>query len=212
MGYHFLPQLIHEILGLVLLVGGCWHLLLNKRWFSGIFKGSWNKIRLLQTILGILLIASFLTALCTGIIISNRIFRELWVGIELHRSIFIHQLHIASAYFMVIFSGMHIGMYWSGLWNRMKKFSLLKALETKPALSFWLLVLIGWTGCALARLDHVGDRLIMKHIFATMASQLPSGIYYLMLLCMIGLYAIVFYHLQRYLQEKMKKKYEGAKK
>lgn len=208
MGYHFIPKLFHEILGLVLLAGGAWHLVLNKHWFSGIFKGSWTKLRLLQTVLGILLVISFVTAVCTGIIISNRIFRELWVGVELHRSIFVHQLHISSAYFMVILGGMHIGMHWTGLWNRLKKISFLNALETRPRLSFWLLVLIGWAGCAFSRLDHVGDRLAMKHIFGTLTAQFPSIIYYIMMLCMVGLYAIGFYRVQKYLQNKMKKKQE----
>ena len=172
------------------------------RWFTGFFIVSCGKLRLLQTVLGILLVISFITALSTGVIISNRIFRELWVGVELHRSVFVHQLHIASSYFMVILSGMHIGMHWTGLWNRLKKISFLKSLESKPTLSFWLLVIIGWTGCALSRLDHVGDRLIMKHIFGTLTSQFPAGVYYIMLLCMMGLYAIGFYNLQRYLQRK----------
>lgn len=207
MGYQFLPQLYHEVLGLVLLAGGVWHLLLNRQWFSGMFSGSWSKLRVMQTLLGILLVISFIVALGTGVIISNRIFRELWVGVELHRSIFVHQLHISSAYLMTILGGMHIGMHWTGLWNRLKKLSLLGFLDTRPTLSFWVLVIIGWTGCALSRLDHVGDRLIMKHIFGTMTSQFPAGVYYIMLLCMMGLYAIGFYHVQKYLQEQMKKRW-----
>lgn len=207
MGYHFLPQLYHEVLGLVLLAGGVWHLLLNRQWFSGMFSGSWSNLRVMQTLLGILLVISFIVALGTGVIISNRIFRELWVGVELHRSIFVHQLHISSAYLMTILGGMHIGMHWTGLWNRLKKLSLLGFLDTRPTLSFWVLVIIGWTGCALSRLDHVGDRLIMKHIFGTLTSQFPAGVYYIMLLCMMGLYAIGFYHVQKYLQEQMKKKW-----
>lgn len=86
--------------------------------------------------------------------------------------------------------------------EQLKKISFLKSLESKPTLSFWILVIIGWTGCALSRLDHVGDRLIMKHIFGTLISQFPAGVYYIMLLCMMGLYAIGFYNLQRYLQRK----------
>ena len=210
MGFHFLPQMWHEILGLVLLAGVLWHLALNLRWFSALGRGRWSKLRLSQSLLGILLPVCFLTATVTGIIISNHVFKELWLGVPLHRSIFVHQLHIASAYLMVILGGMHIGMHWRGLWQRFRKLPLLAGLETHSSIRFWLLVLIGWAGVLASRLDHVGDRLIMKHIFGTAASHLPAPAYYLLLLCLMGLYAIIFYYWQKYLQTRETKKKEGG--
>lgn len=153
-----------------------------------------------------------MVSVISGIIISNHVFRELWTGVALHRSIFVHQLHIASAYAMVILCGMHIGMHWSSLWSRMKKWPIIGILADKPSLRFGVLVLIGWTGSALARLDHVGDRLLMKHIFGTLASQLPSILYYAMLLCMMGIYAMGFYYLQKRWQQKAIPRKGGAGK
>ncbi len=202
MGFHFLPQMWHEILGLVLFVGVLWHLGLNRRWFRGLVRGKWGWLRWFQTGLSALLILCFLLTVVTGIIISNHVFREVWTGAPLHRSIFIHQLHIASAYLMVIFSGMHLGMHWSGLWQRICRFPGLRMLAGHPSLRFWMLVIIGWAGILLSRLDHVGDRLLMKHIFGTVAARLPGIVYYLLLLCMLGFYAIIFYYMQRYLQRR----------
>lgn len=211
MGFHFLPHVLHEVLGLVLLGGTIWHLLLNRRWFSTLFKGRYGKVRVLQTLMLWILVISFFTAMVTGIIISSHVFRELWQGVALHRSIFVHQLHIASSYVMVILGGMHVGMHWQGLWQRLKKIPLLGKVESHPTLRFWLLVFIGWAGAALSRLDQVGDRLMMKHIFGTMASRLPATAYFLLLLCFIGLYAILFYYAQKYLQDKARKKAEVTK-
>lgn len=211
MGFHFLPQLWHEILGLVLLAGVLWHLGLNRRWFSSMMRGKWSRLRLLQTGLGVLLVVCFLLVMVTGVIISNHVFRELWTGAALHRSIFIHQLHIASAYAMVILGGMHLGMHWTALWQRFRKLPL-GWLETAPSLRFWLLVVIGWAGVLASRLDHVGDRLLMKHIFGTAASRLPGGVYYLLLLCLMGLYAIAFYYAQQRLQRGAMGKSGGVRK
>lgn len=202
MGFHFLPQAWHEVLGLVLLAGVAWHLGLNHRWFSSLGRGSWGKLRLAQVMLGILLVLCFLTAMVTGILISNHVFRGLWDGVALHRSIFVHQLHIASAYAMVILGGMHIGMHWPALWQRVKGLPLLRGLAVHPQLRFWVLTVIGWAGVLASRLDHVGDRLLMKHIFGTVASRLPGGVYYLLLLCLMGLYAIGFFYFQRHLQRR----------
>ncbi|MBQ9615783.1 MAG: DUF4405 domain-containing protein [Selenomonadaceae bacterium] len=201
MGFHFFPQVLHEVIGLILLSVVVWHLLLNRRWFASFLRGKWGKLRMLQTLAGILLVLSCLTAILTGIIISNHIFSELWIGVALHRSIFIHQLHIASAYLMVILGGMHIGRHWPELWQRIKNLPLLGALEARPHIRFWALVLISWAGCAASRLDHVGDRLALKHIFATPAMQLPVIGYFLLLLCLMGLYATIFYYAQKKLQK-----------
>lgn len=105
---------------------------------------------------------------------------------------------------------MHIGMHWYSLWNRLRKLPVISPLAVRPGLCSWLLVLIGWTGCVLARLDHVGDRLLMKHIFGTLAAQLPTGAYHVMLLCMMGIYAIGFFYLQKYLQRKLLSAKGGA--
>lgn len=78
---------------------------------------------------------------------------------------------------------------------------MLGALEARPHIRFWALVLIGWAGCAASRLDHVGDRLALKHIFATPAMQLPVIGYFLLLLCLMGLYATIFYYAQKKLQK-----------
>ena len=211
MGFHFLPHVLHEVLALVLLGGALWHLLLNRRWFSALFRGRYGKVRVLQTVMLCLLVISFFTAMVTGIIISSHVFRELWQGVALHRSIFVHQLHIASSYVMVILGGMHVGMHWQGLWQQLKKIPLLGKVESHPAIRFWLLMVIGWAGAALSRLDQVGDRLMMKHIFGTLASRLPAPAYFLLLLCFIGLYAIIFYYAQKYLQGKARKKSKVGK-
>ena len=125
MGFQFLPKMMHEVCGIILLLGIIYHLVLNYRWFTSFFRGNWNKLRILQTIISMLLIISFFTATVTGIIFSNQFFRELWIGVPLHRSVFIHQLHISSAYFMVITGGMHIGQHWSGFWQQFKKLPVL---------------------------------------------------------------------------------------
>ena len=212
MGFHFLPQMWHEVLGLVLLAGGCWHLCLNHRWFSSIVRRKWNRLRLLQTVLGWLLVLCFVVAMATGIIISNHVFKEWWIGIPLHRSIFVHQLHIGSAYLMVILGGMHLGVHWLTIWQRIRILPGLGWLDHHPSVRFWLLVCIGWAGVLASRLDHVGDRLVMKHIFGTAASHLPSGVYYLLLLCIFGLYAIGFYYLQQRLQRPTMERLRGEKK
>lgn len=202
MGFRMLPPTLHEVLGLIMLAGLCFHLVWNRKWFSALGRGSWRRLRVVQTLLNVLLLASTATALITGIIISNHVLHPLWSGVPLHSSIFVHQLHVASACCMLVFLGMHVGMHWAGLWARLKAWPLLSALDVHPAVRFWVLVLMGWAGCAYARLDHFGNRMMMRHVFKTPAGDLPVPVGYLMLVCLIGLYAIAFFYLQKRLARK----------
>ena len=211
MGFRMLPPMLHEVLGLVMLAGLCIHLVWNARWFSALGRGGWRRLRVVQTLLNVLLLASTATALTTGIIISNHVLRALWIGVPLHSSIFVHQLHVASACCMLVFLGMHVGMHWVGLWARMKAWPLLRTVDAHPTLRFSLLVLMGWAGCAYARLDHFGDRMMMRHVFRTPAGDLPVAAAYLMLVCLIGLYAIAFFYLQKRLARKSAAKASLAK-
>lgn len=92
MGFHFLPHILHEILGLALFLAMLWHFKLNGGWFCNLFYGKQSKI--FQKILTIAFVVASLTAVVTGIIISNYVFRNLLTNVMLHRNIFIHQLHI----------------------------------------------------------------------------------------------------------------------
>ena len=206
MGFRSLAQVWHEALGLVLLVAAVVHLFWNHRWFSSLMRGRWGRLRVAQTLLGVLLLVSATLALGTGILISNHVLKDVVIDLPLHRSIFVHQLHIASACAMLIFLGMHIGGHWAGLWQRIRKVPLLGALDVHPTMRFWLLVLIGWAGCAYSRLDHIGDRLAMVHIFSAPAARLPVVAGYVLLLCALGLYAIAFYYLQKWLARKGSRK------
>ena len=206
MGFRLLAQTWHEVLGLALLVGMLVHLWLNRRWFTSWLRGRWGRVRVLQTVMNVLLLVSSLVALGTGMVISNHVLVQFLIHVPLHHDILVHQLHIASSFVMLAFLGMHIGMHWRGLWQRLRRVPVLGRLDAHPVLRGWLLVLLFWGGCAYARLDHMGDRLLLRHIFSTPASQLPVGVSYLLLVCLLALFAILFYYLQAHWQQKAQAK------
>lgn len=166
----------------------------------------------MQTTQGLLLAVSFFTAAVTGCIISAHVFRELWIGATgaaLHRSAFIHALHGASAYLMVILGGMHLGMHWPGLWPRIRRVPGLEIFDKYFVFRLAALALICWAGWTMWGLDRGGDRLLLKRLFGTMASRLPAGMYYLMLLSLMGLFGLIAYYLQQYFIRQGRKKQEG---
>ena len=140
------------------------------------------------------MIGSILAVTVTGCFISNHLFKG-WFGIELARSIFAHQLHVSLPYLLLILSGVHLGLHWDGLWLR-----LAKGRSPGPVGRFLmqrlLPALVSCIGIYGSFLNRVGDRLLMKHIFGTEATNLPFAAYFILLIGIVGLYAI-FGHLLR---------------
>ena len=92
---------------------------------------------------------------------------------------FFHQLHVALPYLMMILIGLHIGLdgklvRWKG-----EKWKIILA------------AVIIFAGVYGSFLNRVGDRILMKHIFATPATELPLPIFLLLLLSTILFYAVL---------------------
>lgn len=69
-GFKFFPPMWHPVVGVLVLIPVMIHILYNRRWFTALTRGRWNRKRRLWTILNLaLLITVFLTVLA-GILCS----------------------------------------------------------------------------------------------------------------------------------------------
>jgi len=144
-------------------------------------------------LINFLLLASFLVTLVTGIFISNYVFSEV-VSLELRRNVTIHLLHHSASYLMMILTGVHLGLHWQEIWGKViRRFALRKnALNYKILcrLATAVLICVGIYGSFLNR---VGDRILMKHIFATAATELSFIGFVFLLVSNVALYVILSY-------------------
>ncbi len=106
--YLFPADLVHEILGVGLFVLWAVHIILNRRWYSAIFKGKYNPYRIMQTVIncGILICTVFL--MISGIILSNHLFTFLNIQSGLG---FARIAHLLASHWYYLFMSMHIGMH-----------------------------------------------------------------------------------------------------
>lgn len=191
MGFQVLPKPLHEALGVVMGVFVPLHLAWNAKWFSSLGRGAWNVRRIISVVVNIGLTVSFAVALVSGLAIANRLFPGLF-GVAWQRSIVAHQAHVAASYWLLIFSGLHLGLHWTPLWTRFVRWrgwdvsSMRYCIGVRRAK-----VAIFIFGVAGSFLHRIGDRLLMKHIFGTAATKLPSPAFLLVLVAIFGLYAII---------------------
>lgn len=181
LSFHFLPKILHEILGVIMFALIICHVAINRRRFVSLVKKMTPR-KFFSTTTNILLTICAGVTVITGVCMSNYLFVEA-VSFELRRNMTIHQLHIAAPYVMMILIGVHVGLHWREPWQRFfKRFGII----FKAAAG-----LLAACGVAGFFLNRVGDRILMKHIFATPATELPAAIFILLIIGGIIFYALI---------------------
>lgn len=197
MGFQFLPKILHEVLGILMFAAIGLHLLWNRRWFLSLLKGKWSGRRGLPTVINWLLIGNMVTIIVTGMMISNHLCKGLF-GIALQRNILVHQLHVSLPYLLLILLGLHLGLHWSSLWQRFTNWCRWNQQSLSYRVGcYGTVALIIAGGIYGSELHQVGDHLRLKHLFVTAATQASFGEFMLLLLAIIGMYAVVGVMLQR---------------
>ena len=113
--YFFPADIVHEILGVALLLLWAVHIALNRRWFGAMFKGKYNPYRAMQTVVncGILICTIFL--MISGIILSNHVFTFLNIQAGLG---FARVAHLLASHWYYLFMSLHIGLHVSMIANK----------------------------------------------------------------------------------------------
>lgn len=186
-----LPRIVHELVGILMVCAILAHLGYARGWLKGLTRGRWTVRRMLGAMLNALLALNVATILVTGVIASNFLFIEL-VPLELHRNLTLHQLHTALGWSMPILVGLHIGLHGAALWQRFTHhFDIPRGTRGARLVCGGLALLTILLGIYASILNRVGDRLRMEHIFATEAAALPYMIFALLILALIGMYAVL---------------------
>jgi hypothetical protein len=176
------------------------HIGQNRQWFTSLKRGRWTIPRIIGTVVDILLLIVLLVMVGAGSGISNHLFKEI-MPLTIQRSILIHQLHVSLPYALLILMGLHWGLHFKG-WREKWHLPWPASCPVKVLLA--LLVTAG--GIYGSFLDRVGDRLLMKHIFATPATGEPAIVYVGLLLAIWGMYVILGALLLKMLQLRSEKK------
>lgn len=114
LAYWWLDNLPHEVFGTALFVFLAWHVAVNRSWFKHLFKGRYDARRIVTLVLHLLLIANMVVLLGTSIVISKSVFAAL----PIPDSIYLRDIHWLSAYWVMIIVGIHLGLHWRRVMNR----------------------------------------------------------------------------------------------
>ena len=197
MSFSFLPKALHEALGIAMSAFVLLHLAWNRGWLASLPRGRWSLGRAIPVVVNLALGVCFLLALVSGLAIANQLFHGVF-GMAWQRSIVAHQVHVTSSYGLLILTGLHLGLHITGLWRRFALWANLDTSSRRVRVSLNLLaILTAAFGVYGSFLHRLGDRLLMKHIFGTAATKLPFAAFLVVLLGIVGLYAVIGYLIGR---------------
>lgn len=108
----------HEWLGAGMLILWIIHHILNRSWYSHLFKGKYTLMRILQTVTNFAVLLSMFGLMVSGIILSREVFAFLPIsgGIALARP-----LHVLSAFWGFVLMALHLGLHWNMILGMMRK-------------------------------------------------------------------------------------------
>lgn len=118
MARQFTGDSAHEWLGAGMLILWIAHHILNRSWYSHLFKGKYTPIRILQTVTNFAVLLSMLGLMVSGIILSREVFGFLPIsgGIALARP-----LHVLSAFWGFVLMALHLGLHWNMILGMVRK-------------------------------------------------------------------------------------------
>lgn len=111
------------------------HNILNYKWYKNLFKGKYNKLRILYTIIDSLIILFTILAFISSIMVSGVVFKGAFLNKALGRS-----LHLFTTAWLFVLMGLHLGLHLETL--VMKNYKRYKANKLIMIMAYSLLILI----------------------------------------------------------------------
>ena len=159
MAYSLIGENIHEVLGICMFALFIVHHAINRKWWTGIFKGKYNAVRILNTAVNLFLAVFMLLQPISGILMSKYVLKEVTIS---GASSALRTIHMALAYWGFIMMSFHLGLHIRVISAKIK-IHMNKVVRTAVTVLFLLIAAYG----VYAFINRgIGDYLLMKVMFA----------------------------------------------
>lgn len=206
MGRQFLGDCAHEWIGVSMFVLFLVHHVLNFGSYRGLTRGKFNASRLVQTIVGILLLIDMLGLMISGIMISRYVFAFL----PTHGGMaFARILHLLCVYWGFVLMSLHIGLHWDMILKSIRRaVNFPDHSRIRKVLLPTMAILIATFGVYAFFTKQIGSYLLLKNQFVFMDPVESPFLFYADYLAVMGL----FVFLAHYVAKLMKKHHRPENK
>lgn len=196
MPYELIGQAAHEWIGLVIFVLFIIHHILNGKWSRNALKGKYKPFRIWQTILVILVLASMIGSMVSGVILSRHVFS--FLPINGGRS-FGRSLHMLASYWGFVLMSLHMGLHWSMMMGMAKKLVKKSSAVRTWSLRVLALAIAGYGVFAFVKRE-VGSYMLLKIQFVFFDFQEPLILFLLDYVAIMGLFVFISHYLAQILK------------
>ncbi|MFY0762512.1 DUF4405 domain-containing protein [Metabacillus dongyingensis] len=117
MAYYITGNMIHEVVGVVVVILFIVHNFLNRRWYKAILKGTHSVRRILQIGINLLFLVTMVLMMISAVLISS----DLFPFIPINNDMTLRQVHVQTAYWGFIIMAVHIGLSWGMIINSVRR-------------------------------------------------------------------------------------------
>ena len=209
MGYQFWGDVAHEWVGAGMFILFIIHHLLNRSWYSSIFRGKYTPFRICRIVLDLAVCVDTVLLMISSAILSNYVFSFLNLrgGVAVARL-----LHMVSSYWGLILMSLHLGLHWGIFTDLGRKLLRLGAPgRLRQALTFAAGAAVAIYGViAFVRRD-LPAYMLMQTQFVFLDFEEPKALFYPDYLAMMGSCIFLAHYGSRLLRkERAGKKYQKA--
>lgn len=185
-------QLLHEIFGITLFVLFILHNILNINFYKALFKGKYNLIRIITTIVNFEFLLCMLLTIILGIPISSHVFK--FLGLDGNMTT--RKLHTILGYWGLIFLSIHLGLHFKMIFAKLKN-KISKNLIVK-IITYIIEIIIIILGIKFMINTNLWKHLTGEYSFGSFEGNLWLSLFKnFIIIISIG---IIVYNLERYIR------------
>ncbi|MBQ9199966.1 MAG: DUF4405 domain-containing protein [Lachnospiraceae bacterium] len=159
MAYSLIGEKLHEILGISIFALFIAHHIINRKWWTGLFKGKYNSVRILNTVVNLFLAIFMILQPISGILMSKYILKNVMIS---GTASTMRKIHMTLAYWGFVILCFHLGLHIKAMSAKISK-HMHKAVRVIITVLF---LLIAAYGVYAFKKRGLGDYLMMKVMFA----------------------------------------------
>lgn len=203
MGYHLWGEALHEWVGAGMLLLFIAHHILNGYWHKSLFKGKYDTMRILTLCIDILVLASMLAQMYSGIVMSRYVFDFLpsTGGMSLAR-----RLHILGAYWGYILMSLHLGLHWNMILGMFRKTAGIKnKSKIRSIIAFFAGLMIAGYGARVFISRDFSTYLLLTSEFVFLDYGESKILFTIDYLALMGLCIFIAHYCARMIRKSRKK-------
>jgi hypothetical protein len=190
-------KMLHEWMGLLMMVIFVAHHVLNFGWIKNLFKGTYSLSRAFTTCINFLLLVVMVSLAVSGAMMSSYVF--VWLNIT-SGLMFARKLHLVSSFWGLIVMSMHLGVH-IGMASSVlrRKFSGLSesVMKVISVVSKIILLAVCAFGVYSFAEQNVANYLFLKQMFMFYDFTRPTIVFLAEYASMIVLFATIGYYINK---------------